>query len=289
MAGKYKRIYTIVGMTLLSIFIILQSIGVQITSDGDKICKGSLDDPCISYIKVYNPTAKSIYIYNYDEVKFDFSPEIKEYKLYVKYYGKWRFTNFTMETRLGNIPKDRKYIFVFPRYSTKEFKLVGYKKNPFDKVKWGVGILDEDRLDPIWDSDSLDFKSCKDTLFYYDTSKTVCIIYKLEPNGTSTCKEFKKVITKHNYTKCIYDGKVRIGNKVISFENYFCIYVGNSRVDCVHINDGANKYDPSSTRCQEGGGMDCIIREYKNLTNYNTFRVNSEKYIKGVTKVSKIQ
>ena len=150
--GSYKRVYLGAGsgvVTILGLFMLLTSFGLVITSDGDIICDGTLDDPCVSYITIKNPTAKSIYIYNNDDIKLDFSPNIKEYKLYVKYYGKWRYINFTMETRLGNIPDDRKYVFVFPRYSTKEFKLVGYKNNPSDSIKWGIGIKD-DYLDPIW-------------------------------------------------------------------------------------------------------------------------------------------
>ena len=133
MAGKYKRIYLGIGATLISLFTILTIIGLQITSDGDKICQGTELDPCISYLTIYNPTAKSVYIYNKEEVTLDFSPDIERYELYVEYYGKWVPMDFTMETRLGNVPKDRLYVFVFPRYSTKKFKLVGYKNNPTDQ------------------------------------------------------------------------------------------------------------------------------------------------------------
>jgi len=150
MAGKYKRIYIAAGTSLIGLFSILTLIGLQIVdTSGDIICAGTFDDPCVSYFDVVNPTAKSVYIYNYDEVQLNFSPEIKDYELYVLYYGKWHYTNFTMETRLGNIPKDRKYSFVFPRYSTKHFKLVGYKNNPTDNIKWGVGTSGA-YLDPVW-------------------------------------------------------------------------------------------------------------------------------------------
>jgi len=57
--------------------------------------------------------------------------------------------NFTRSTRLSNVPVNAKYNFVFPRYSTKEFKLVGYKNNPSDVIKWGMGV-GNDYLDPIW-------------------------------------------------------------------------------------------------------------------------------------------
>ena len=149
MAGKYKRIYLGIGATLISLFTILTIIGLQITSDGDKICQGTELDPCISYLTIYNPTAKSVYIYNKEEVTLDFSPDIERYELYVEYYGKWVPMDFTMETRLGNVPKDRLYVFVFPRYSTKKFKLVGYKNNPTDNVKWSMGAPG-DLLDPVW-------------------------------------------------------------------------------------------------------------------------------------------
>ena len=147
-----NRLYLGIGATIIGLLAILASmLGVSINSDGDKICDGTLEDPCISYFNVTNWNYRSKYIYNYDNIQMDFSPEIQSYKLYVKYYGRWRFTNFTMSTRLGNIPELRKYVFVFPAYSTKEFKLVGYKNDPLDTIKWGFGV-DKDYLDPIWGS-----------------------------------------------------------------------------------------------------------------------------------------
>lgn len=151
MAGKYKRVYLGVGSTLVGLFLLLSSFGLIITSDGDKVCAGTLDDPCISYFSVVNPTAKSIYIYNKEEVDLDFSPSVKDYELFVKYYGKWVPMDFTMESRLSNVPSDRLYVFVFPRYSKKEFKLVGYKNSPSDSVKWGFGT-GSDYMDPLWGS-----------------------------------------------------------------------------------------------------------------------------------------
>lgn len=166
MAGKYKRIYIGIGTSLIGLFAILTMMGLQIVdTTGDITCAGTIDDPCVSYFEVRNPTARSIYIYNYDEVQLDFSPDIKGYELYVLYYGKWHYTNFTKETRLGNIPKDRKYSFVFPRYSIKKFKLVGYKHNPTDDIKWSVGTNGAE-LDPMW-------KGIKDKS-YTRTTETNC-------------------------------------------------------------------------------------------------------------------
>lgn len=145
MAGSYRRYYIGTGATLLSIFLALQMYGLQIEDvSGDITC----GNECVSYFNVKNPTYRSIYIYNKESVAIDFSPEIEDYKLYVKYYGKWRHMNFTLESRLPNVPKDRIYVFVFPRYSTKEFKLVGTKEAS-ETIKWGFGF-EEDYLDPVW-------------------------------------------------------------------------------------------------------------------------------------------
>ena len=304
--GKYKRIYLGVGSTLAGLFLILTMVGFQITSDGDKTCAGTEEDPCISYLTFYNPTAKSVYIYNYNEVKLDFSPEIERYELYVKYYGKWVYTNFTMETRLGNIPKDRKYVFVFPRYSTKKFKLVGYKINPTDTVKWGIGVLDE-YLDPVWLPSMID---CKNKITYWN--ETVFIYanktgYRLIPynischtppvslNSSEWCNiSYKYLIQNGSYlvlknkTNCIRDGIVRVGEKTISYEGRWCVVnkADKNRVDCVSYNGGLHLPDKESfTGCQKEGGMDCFIHIFEDATHYNLSSVNSEKYVRGKTKV----
>jgi hypothetical protein len=148
----YKRIY--IGgsiLTLFALFGVLMSLGLLISSDGDKQCSGTFLDPCISYISITNPTAKTVYVYNSDSLRLSFVPELREYKLYVKYYNSWRETNFTKDTRLPNVPKDAKYVFVFPAYSKKEFKLVGYKNRQWDIVKWTWNDSDSlTLLDPVW-------------------------------------------------------------------------------------------------------------------------------------------
>jgi len=210
MAGKYKRIYIGAGTSLIGLFMILTAIGLQIVdTTGDITCAGTIDDPCVSYFEVRNPTARSIYIYNYDEVQLNFSPDIKGYNLYVLYYGKWHYTNFTMETRLGNIPKDRKYSFVFPRYSIKKFKLVGYKHNPEDSVKWSIGTSGAE-LDPLW-------KGIKDRS-YTRSTETKC-----DDNGKCWTALYSgtKHIYEDNKWKDVEDARSLKGQgfKVVVLEN----------------------------------------------------------------------
>jgi len=141
MGLKYRRIYiglTTGILTLAAIFTLLSFYGLKIECDEYKVCDKLY---CTVYCNVTNPTYRSIYLYNKEDWTLNFTPEVQDYKLYVKYYGKWHYTNFTNKTRLGNIPKDRKYVFVFPRYSTKQFMLK-VKLKDAEKIKYTFGTLD---------------------------------------------------------------------------------------------------------------------------------------------------
>ena len=133
-----NRIYILGAFALVSFFAFLTTIpGMSITCE-DKVCDGLY---CEVYCNVTNGASRSVYIYNYGEWTMDFSPNVEYVDLYIKYYGKWRYTNFTMKTRLGNIPESRKYVFVFPAYSTKQFKMI-LKMEDANRIKYTFGSLD---------------------------------------------------------------------------------------------------------------------------------------------------
>ncbi len=137
--GKY--IWIIGVISLLgggSLFAYLQSIGLEIECE-DKVCEQGVE--CPINCSVYNPTYQSQYIFNHDNWKITFTPAIEDFELYAKYYGKWRFTNFTKETRFPNIKDAAKYVFVFPRRATKYFQ-VRVVLNSTQKIKWNFHSLD---------------------------------------------------------------------------------------------------------------------------------------------------
>ena len=139
--GYGKYIWIVGVITLLgggSFFAYLESIGLEVECE-DKVCEQGTE--CNINCSIYNPTYTSKYLYNYDNWPITFTPSIKEFKLYAKYYGKWRFTNFTKETRFPNIPEARKYVFVFPRRTTKYFQL-RVILNSTQRIKWDFGVLD---------------------------------------------------------------------------------------------------------------------------------------------------
>ena len=228
MAGKYRRLYLGTGATLITLFVALQLYGLQIIDvSGDIYCT----DTCTSYFDVRNPTYRSIYIYNKESIKLDFSPQIKDYDLYIKYYGKWRKIDFTMATRLPNVPKDRKYVFVFPRYSTKHFKLVG-KKEDWKDVKWTFGMPGSE-LDPLWESgvqvgDKIVKELCvplyrnwTEKVYHYKTCKGTSY-----PNGTIVedykCLDDVEEIPRYDQVDCRKTGKVNVSGNIIQEEDRWC-------------------------------------------------------------------
>ena len=158
-----NRIYLYSGATLITLFVALLLVGLRITGSDD-VCKGTPDDPCVSYGTICNPLPKNIDIYNPNETKLGFTPEIKEYWIFFK-DGRvkkeflspkgitqstlgWRYENFTNATKSVSTAK---YVHRFGAYSCQSYMLVGLKNNPNDKIKWGFCIGNE-CLDPIWDS-----------------------------------------------------------------------------------------------------------------------------------------
>ena len=160
-------------LTIIGLFSFLVSYyGFEITGTDD-LCSGTLDDPCISFVNVTNPTKYNVDVFNQDEIELSFSPEIPDYKIFRKdgrCSGKtgssccspdgvclkgWKFTDFTPATRPL---EDKVYVQRFPAYSTVEFLVWGLKESPTDRVKWDFTAdpegLSKGYLDPVWDYDS---------------------------------------------------------------------------------------------------------------------------------------
>ncbi len=171
MARRWFKIGTgkAIGVTtILTLFALLSSLyGFEINDlTGDIVCEGTYENPCISKFEVRNPNAFDVDIYSADQVKLEFSPDIKDYALFVpdgrcSATGKCacemkngeklgfkglRCVDFTNKTKPR---QDKVYNFRFSRYSTDEFTLAGIKNNPKDEIKWTFGTNDVE-LDPIW-------------------------------------------------------------------------------------------------------------------------------------------
>ncbi len=217
--GKY--IYILTAVALLGgggLFAYLEKQGLQISCE-DKVCEAFKE--CVIACEVYNPTYTSKYLYNYDDWKITFSPEIQDFKLYAKYYTKWWFTNFTRATRFTNIHEDRKYVFVFPKRATKYFQL-RVIVNSTQLIKFNFG-----ELDPIIIGYQYLYENLSKQIPIYEDK--VIIIKENCENFTLTaeCK------LAYNYTIQVisdykmeyYDGR-KIGVKIGGKD-----YIGNNNVD----------------------------------------------------------
>ena len=122
--------------TLIGLFLLLSMSGAIITSSGDIKCRGDYSNPCISYINI--TTNQTIKITNPEGIKLSFTPEIKSFQLY-KLSGK----NWVKVDFLKN--------FTFTKNTLYQFKIVGYKNNPFDNIKWSINA-NGGFLDPFWNA-----------------------------------------------------------------------------------------------------------------------------------------
>lgn len=133
----------------------------------------------------------------------------------------------------------------------------------------------------LFDPPRLIFKDCKEVIRYWNQMSDECLKFVKAPNGTNLCQEWK--IKQINRTTCIKDGIVRVGNQNISFPGYYCAYQGDNRIDCVNLNYGVHKPDPSKTKCQKEGGMLCRIVNVINATHYDIVETQ-DKYVRNVTR-----
>jgi len=161
-------------VTLALLFqLLISTYGFEITDlTGDITCEGTINNPCISEFTVRNPTPYNVDVYSATEVKLDFSPQIKDYALFVSDgrcgatgscacilkdgksigYKGWRCTDFTNQTKPV---KDKAYNFRFAAYSTTKWRLVGLKNDPEQTVKWSF-TASKGELDPYWNGIYLD-------------------------------------------------------------------------------------------------------------------------------------
>lgn len=160
------------------IFIYLNSLGViEITGhSGDSFCAGIELDPCYAYI---NFTAKEdIFIYptNYDpwgrDTPFETDKGLKSWKIYRSWGKSWReikLNETCKYTWCGAPPNspDNKYAFAFRKNRDYQIRIVAYKNDPSEDIKWSF----TNELDPTWFGEARDigYEFINDSVHIWNT------------------------------------------------------------------------------------------------------------------------
>lgn len=132
------------AVTLLFLYLFFIG-GIEITGhSGDSFCAGTVEDPCYAYI---NFTAKeNIYIYpvGYDpwgrNTPFNFSEGLSSWKLQRRWGKYWRTIDLTKTWSIRT-----KYAVKFADGKDYQIRIIGYKTDPKQTIKWGFA-----KLDPYW-------------------------------------------------------------------------------------------------------------------------------------------
>jgi len=143
---------------IIGIFLYLSMTGAITVNgySGDMNCAGTIEDPCYAYI---NFTAnEDIFIYptSYDpwgrNTEFEFEPGIESWKLQRSWGSSWR--NLPLDKvctgtwcGLSNSKDTRKFSVAFRKGRDYNIRIIAYKKNPSDVIKWSAF---NGEIDPYW-------------------------------------------------------------------------------------------------------------------------------------------
>jgi len=181
---------------------------IQVTGfSGDTICAGTTADPCYAYINI--TALEDVYVYpiSYDpygrQSPMDFDPGVKDWQLQRSWGNGWRTYDLNRTctgTWCGGTGDTGKYSLAWRKGQTYQLRIIAYKNDPSDDVKWG-GF--NGQVDPVWigtGMDKFNQSECKEK-----SAGTECVskdAYQLTPADKPpvTCDVSK-------WGKCSTDGK----------------------------------------------------------------------------------
>lgn len=122
---------------------------------GDMVCAGTKQDPCYAYINftakedVYiYPKNKTGYVSKKDVLWADFDIPVAKVILQRSWGKSWRTINLSKTWS-----KKVEYAVKFHKNKTYQIRMIGYKNDPTETIKWGFGVKSlafNDYIDPYW-------------------------------------------------------------------------------------------------------------------------------------------
>ena len=275
-------------IALITWFALSYHFDVQIS--GDIVCAGTFEEPCeASYnITLTNPLLKAFYIRNNEAIDLVFIPDVKT-SYSCKKDGRFRsakrvdrevypcgigWRNFTWKDPLTS---RYKYIEKFNRNKKHEYKLVVFKNDPSDEIKWGGKITGEE-FDPKFLPILPVYSPIEKCDIEVTTEYTTC--FDSYPNGTNStyrCNPTQVV----KQVNCKTLGIITKGLKLSCPIDHRCDIIGSEFciLDC---NDGDCNYNAKQS---EGRGWSFACIEIDDIKIDN---IKIASYKKTFTRVERI-
>ncbi len=249
--------------------------------EGDKYCDGTYLNPCEWNYNITLTTVQTYYIQNKDYVNLVFLPDVKEVfncKKDGRMTASWRADRELAPCGIGwrefdwKTPLTPKYKYVNKFYKNKkqEFKIVVFKHNPEDVIKFG-GSITKDEFDPY---------------FYGGNSFTL-----IEDCKTRIVYDTCNIDYYHNYTF--------INNKTGINESRQKIWVNTAKCnphqveyDCITLGIKTDKIKitcPENTRCDVIGTEWCMLDCSDGDCNYNAKYYDDNRWSKKCIDVSHLK
>ena len=187
------------GTLIGAIFLYLVMTGAisNYTYSGDMICAGTIKDPCYAYINFTANEDIFIYPIDYDpygrNAPFEFDPNVKSWKLQRSWGTGWRDIPLNQSCTgtwcgLSDSKDERIFSIAFRKGKDYQIRLVAYKNNPYETIKWGAFKV----IDPDWIGLTDITKITKDDVFkelvLNDEKKAEAILTIKNPMETTDIK-----------------------------------------------------------------------------------------------------
>lgn len=233
MAGKYIGTgLTVSIIGLITWFVLSSHFVVQLP--GNYFCFGTYEDPCEAQFNITLTDLGSFYIWNKNAIELSFEPDVKAY-----YYCK-RDGRFTSKNRANRelypcgigwrefdwkTPLTSKYSYIekFTKNKKHEYKIVVFKHNPTDIIKWG-GTITSTEFDPLFIGFEYIYENLTRTFSVYE-EKVVRIPTICHVNSSCTSAYDETTIIRNGSRIEYYNG-AKIGVRVNK-----TIYMGNVNVE----------------------------------------------------------
>ena len=219
---------TIVGLIVW--FFLSSSFSVEVS--GDVVCDGDFGDPCEAFYNITSLT-HTYYIYNKDRVKLNFIPDVKasySCKKDGRYSAAWRADRSLAPCGIGwrefnwdtTLTKRYFYIEKFTKGKKHQYKLVVFKFNPEDRIKWGGRITGED-IDPVFLPGEVDITSIQDC----KTTQEIKVVTDYGICKTNVTVAYFDNSSKTNETKIVQrDKRCKLGEHTEYINTTICEDIG---------------------------------------------------------------